>query len=41
MKIIINNYLSGHSGCEIHKFRGNAIKQMARLLAQLPKAAEL
>lgn len=35
-KITINDYLGGHSGVEINLYRANAIKQLAKVLAQLP-----
>lgn len=31
-KIQIAGYVGGHSGCDIHRGRGNAIKDMASLL---------
>ncbi|KAH0570214.1 Aminoacyl-histidine dipeptidase [Spironucleus salmonicida] len=36
IEISIDGYSGGHSGCEIHLFRANAIKQMAKLIKLLP-----
>ena len=35
-KITINDYLGGHSGVEINLYRANAIKQLGKVLSQLP-----
>ncbi|MDG6882023.1 Cytosol non-specific dipeptidase [Phocoenobacter uteri] len=40
MQISIKGLRGGHSGCDIHTTRGNAIKLMARFLAALKQQAE-
>lgn len=39
IQVEIKGYLGGHSGCDIHLYRASAIKQMARVLAQIPECA--
>lgn len=39
LKLMVSGFLGGHSGVDIHEQRGNAIKFLAEILAELPSAS--